>query len=148
MKGKILDFSIQKGLGVISGDDGKRYNFSASDWKSDKSPTAGQIVDFSINGEDATGIYLDKNVASSEGKSKVVAALLAFFLGVFGIHKFYLGCNTAGIIMLGGFLGGFILLGFPSLIIAVIAFIEFIMYLMKSDEEFQSIYVDNQKCWF
>ncbi len=148
MKGKILDFSIQNGLGVISADDGKRYNFSASDWKSDKSPTANQIVDFSINGEDATGIYLDKNVASSEGKSKIVAALLAFFLGGLGIHKFYLGCNTAGIIMLVVFFLGFVILGIPTLIIGVIAFIEFIMYLIKSDDDFQRIYVDNKKCWF
>ena len=148
MKGKILDFSIQNGLGVISADDGKRYNFSASDWKSDKSPTANQIVDFSINGEDATGIYLDKNVASSEGKSKIVAALLAFFLSGLGIHKFYLGCNTAGIIMLVVFFLGFVILGIPTLIIGVIAFIEFIMYLIKSDDDFQRIYVDNKKCWF
>lgn len=148
MKGKILDFSIQNSSGVISGDDGQRYNFTSSEWKSDKSPMVNQIVDFSIDGENANGIYLVQNSSSTEGKSKIVAALLAFFLGGLGIHKFYLGCNNAGIIMLVVFLGGFILLGIPSLIIGVIAFIEFIMYLIKSDEEFQQTYVDNKKCWF
>lgn len=148
MKGKILDFNIQTGEGIISGDDSVRYNFSASEWKSDKSPMANQIVDFSISEGNATGIYLDKNVASVGGKSKIVAALLAFFLGAFGIHKFYLGCNSAGIIMLVLFFGGFILVGIPSMIIALIAFIEFIMYLIKSDDEFQEIYIDNKKCWF
>lgn len=148
MKGKILDFNIQSASGVISGDNGERYNFSSSEWKSDKNPSANQIVDFSIDGENATGIYLEKNISSGEGKSKIVAALLAFFLGGLGIHKFYLGCNSAGIIMLVVFLFGFILLGIPSLIIGVIAFIEFIMYLIKSDEDFQRIYVDNKKCWF
>jgi len=148
MKGRILDFSIQTGEGIISGDDSVRYNFSATEWKSDKSPTANQTVDFTINEGNATGIYLDKNVASSEGKSKIVAALLAFFLGGLGIHKFYLGCNTAGIIMLVLFLGGFILLGIPTIIIGVIAFIEFIVYLIKSDDNFHQIYVENKKCWF
>ncbi|WP_428737720.1 TM2 domain-containing protein [Sulfurimonas sp.] len=84
----------------------------------------------------------------SSEKNKIVAALLAFFLGGFGIHKFYLGCTTAGIIMLVVFLGGIILLGIPSMIIGIIAFIEFILYLIKSDEEFDRIYVKNQKCWF
>jgi len=148
MKGKILDFSIQTGEGIISGDDSVRYSFSAIEWKSDKSPMANQIVDFSINEGNATSIYLDKNVSSAEGKSKIVAALLAFFLGGLGIHKFYLGCNTAGIIMLILFIGGFVLVGIPTIIIGVIAFIEFIVYLIKSDDDFQTIYVENKKCWF
>ncbi len=147
MKGKILDFSIQNSSGIISADDGQRYNFSSSDWKSDKSPTVNQIVDFSIDGENATGIYLEQSSSSSE-KSKIVAALLAFFLGGFGIHKFYLGCNTAGIIMLIVFLLGFVVLGIPTLVIGLIAFIEFIVYIIKSDDDFQRIYVDNKKCWF
>ena len=33
-------------------------------------------------------------------KDHVAAGLLAIFLGVFGVHKFYLGCNQAGFIML------------------------------------------------
>jgi len=148
MKGKVLDYSIQNSSGVISGDDGQRYNFSTSEWKSDKSPAVNQVVDFAIDGQNATGIYLEKNAAVAGEKSKIVAALLAFFLGGLGIHKFYLGCNTAGIIMLLVFLFGFVLLGIPSLVIGLIAFIEFIIYLIKSDADFQTIYVDNKKCWF
>ena len=147
MKGKILDFNIQSSSGVISADDGQRYNFSSAEWKSEKSPAANQNVDFSIDGENATGIYLEMNASNSD-KSKIVAALLAFFLGGLGIHKFYLGCNVAGITMLVLFLGGFILLGLPTVIMAIIAFIEFILYLIKSDDDFQRIYVDNRKCWF
>ena len=147
MKGKILDYSIQKSEGIISSDDGQRYNFSSSEWKSDKSPSANQIVDFKIDGENATEIYLDK-VAVNSSKNKIAAGLLAIFLGGFGIHKFYLGCNTAGVIMLLVFLFGFILLGIPSLIIGLIAFIEGILYFVKSDEDFEEIYVTNQKCWF
>ena len=36
--------------------------------------------------------------ASGEQKSKLVAVLLAFFLGSIGIHDFYLGYNKNGII--------------------------------------------------
>lgn len=37
---------------------------------------------------------------SAEGKSQIVAAVLAFFLGFLGIHRFYLGYTVIGIIEL------------------------------------------------
>ncbi|WP_320033660.1 TM2 domain-containing protein [Campylobacterota bacterium DY0563] len=147
MKGKILDFSLQEGKGIISGDNGTRYDFVISEWKNEKAPAVGQTVDFDMNENSAVSIYLEKAIASGE-KSKLAAALLALFLGGFGIHKFYLGCNTAGIIMLLVFLFGFILLGIPSIFIGMIAFIEAILYLIKSEEDFEKIYIDNKKCWF
>lgn len=147
MKGKILDFNIQEGKGIISAENGSRYNFIVAQWKNDKSPAVGQTVDFDIEDDNAISIYLESGSVSGE-KSKIAAGLLALFLGGLGIHKFYLGCNTAGIIMLVVFLFGFILLGFPSLIIGVIALIEAVLYLIKSDEDFERIYVDNKKCWF
>jgi TM2 domain-containing membrane protein YozV len=81
-------------------------------------------------------------------KSKIVAGLLAFFLGGLGIHKFYLGCTTAGIIMLLVSIIGVFILAVPTLVIGIIAFIEFIIYITKSDADFDRIYVQNQKCWF
>ena len=79
---------------------------------------------------------------------KIAAALFAFFLGAFGAHKFYLGYTKQGVIMLLTFLFGIILLGIPSMIIGIIAFVEFIIYLVKSDEEFEQTYVLNKKGWF
>ena len=38
--------------------------------------------------------------SSGPEKSRITAALLAFFLGIFGVHKFYLGYSTTGIIQL------------------------------------------------
>jgi hypothetical protein len=34
------------------------------------------------------------------------------------------------------------------MVIGVIAFVEFIIYLTKSDEEFEQIYVTGKKVWF
>lgn len=148
MKGKILDYSIKNGNGIISGDDGKRYGFKNTDWKSDKNPNTGQTVDFTIDDSgQAIDIYLDKDSVTTDN-TKIIAALLAFFLGAFGIHKFYLGCTTAGVIMLVVFLLGFVILGLPSAVIAIIALIEAILYIIKSNEEFEKIYVENQRCWF
>ena len=60
-------------------------------------------------------------------KSKTAAALLAFFLGGIGIHKFYLGQSGAGIVYL---------LFCWTLIPSIVAFIEFIILLAMSDAEF------------
>lgn len=149
MKGKILDFNIQNSEGVISAEDGNRYSFSSSQWKGNKSPAINQMVDFSINEDIAESIYLVSTSNTDAGaKSKIVAGVLALFLGGFGVHKFYLGCTTAGIIMLVIFIFGFIAIGIPSLVIGIIAFIEALIYFFKSDDDFKEIYVDNKKCWF
>lgn len=64
-------------------------------------------------------------------KSRVVAALLAFFVGGLGVHKFYLGRIGWGVVYL---------LFFWTFIPAIIAFIEFIIYLFTSDEDFAKKY--------
>lgn len=64
-------------------------------------------------------------------KSRIAAALLAFFLGGLGIHKFYLGRVVWGFIYL---------LFCWTFIPAIIAFIEFIIYLCMSDESFAAKY--------
>lgn len=68
--------------------------------------------------------------ASGE-KSRIAAALLAFFLGGFGVHKFYLGRVAAGILYL---------LFCWTFIPAIIAFVEFIVYLTMTDEAFANKY--------
>lgn len=47
-------------------------------------------------------------------KSKTTAALLCFFLGVFGIHRFYIGKTNTGILWLltGGVFGVGIIVDF------------------------------------
>lgn len=64
-------------------------------------------------------------------KSRIAAALLAFFLGGLGVHKFYLGKVGQGILYL---------LFCWTFIPAIISFIEFIIYLCESDEAFAKKY--------
>jgi TM2 domain-containing membrane protein YozV len=60
-------------------------------------------------------------------KSRITAALLAFFLGGIGAHKFYLGQVGIGVVYL---------LFCWTFIPAIIAFIEFIIYLTQDDATF------------
>ncbi|WP_166360971.1 TM2 domain-containing protein [Pseudomonas akapageensis] len=147
MKGTILDFNGVSRTGIITADDGQRYTFDVAQWKSSTLPKNGIKVDFSANNGVAETIYQEPGTSGSSSK-KITAALLALFLGAFGAHKFFLGYNKQGIIMFLLFIFGFILLGVPSMIIGIIAFVEFIIYLTKSDEDFEKIYVNSAKPWF
>lgn len=77
--------------------------------------------------------------------NKVLIGVLAIVLGGLGIHKFMLGYTKEGIITLCvtllscGMLGG---------IMGIIGVVEGIIYLTKSDEDFQKIYVEGKKAWF
>ena len=147
MKGTILDFNSESRTGIITADDGNRYTFEVAQWKSSVLPKSGAKVDFSVNNGSAEAIYQEQ-ASVDIGSKKVTAAILAFFLGAFGAHKFFLGYNKQGVIMLLVFIFGFILLGIPSMVIGVIAFVEFIIYLTKSNEEFEQTYVNGYKPWF
>lgn len=146
MKGKVLDFKADAGVGVISAEDGQRYAFKAVQWQSAIEVVVGMAVDFVAVDGQAEAIYADVTLSSGASK-KVAAALFAFFFGVFGVHKFYLGYTKQGVIMALAFLFGFILAGLPSLAVAIIAFIEFIIYITKSDADFEQTYVLNRRPW-
>lgn len=64
-------------------------------------------------------------------RNRVTAALLAFFLGYLGIHKFYLGENLAGFVYL---------LFCWTLIPGLIAFFECLGLLMMSEDTFNARY--------
>ena len=87
---------------------------------------------------------VESNLTEASNK-KLAAGLLAIFLGSFGVHKFVLGYNTAGLIML---LVTVLTCGIAGFVMGVIGIIEGIIYLTKSPEEFESIYLQNSKEWF
>lgn len=64
---------------------------------------------------------------------RTTAGILALLVGGFGVHKFYLGKTTQGILYL---------CFFWTLIPEILGLIEGILYLTKTDEEFQRKYVD------
>jgi TM2 domain-containing membrane protein YozV len=73
-------------------------------------------------------------------EKKIPAGILAILLGGLGVHKFYLGYTTAGIVH--------ILLSICFGLGSVIGIIEGIIYLTKSDDQFVADYVYGQKQWF
>ncbi|MFO0869291.1 MAG: TM2 domain-containing protein [Pirellulales bacterium] len=72
-------------------------------------------------------------MTGGRGKNKITAGILALLLGGFGVHHFYLGSITAGIIVL---VLSFLLCGLGG----VIALIEGIMLLVMSDADFDAKY--------
>ena len=76
-----------------------------------------------------------------QDNKKVLAGVLAIMLGGFGIHKFILGYTKEGVLQI---LMSFFSCGLAS----VIPFVEGIIYLTKSDEEFYQIYQVGRRPWF
>lgn len=80
-------------------------------------------------------------MAQSEvGQKKLVAGLLGVIVGWTGAHRFVLGDTKGGVIRLA--------LTLACGISWVIGLIEGIIYLTKSDEDFERIYMVEKKAWF
>jgi TM2 domain-containing membrane protein YozV len=84
---------------------------------------------------------------------KILAGILAILFGSLGIHKFILGYNKEGGILLAVTLIGYattcIVVGaFFFWIPGLIGLIEGIIYLTKSDEDFYNTYQVGKKPWF
>ncbi|SJZ54909.1 TM2 domain-containing protein [Consotaella salsifontis] len=156
MRGKVLGYDMNSGEGMVSGDDGKRYALHRSSLgPGTKVLRAGEDVDFEAVGDVAHSLFVIPSVTGVVlsngdvgGKNKILAGLLALFFGSLGVHKFYLGRIGAGLIMLLVFVFGWLLLGVPSIFIGIIAFVEAILYLTRSDEAFYNLYVVGKKAWF
>ena len=78
-------------------------------------------------------------------KEKIVAALLAFFLGEWGIHKFYLDDQKAGkkylIWCVVGILTSWLVIGLiPLLVLLVKKLIDCFTILTMADQEFDEKY--------
>lgn len=87
------------------------------------------------------------NTASGENK-KVLSGILGILFGWLGIHKFILGYTKEGVILLIFGVLGFLTCGITSGISWIIGFIEGLIYLTKSDEDFYNTYQAGYKPWF
>ncbi len=72
---------------------------------------------------------------------KLVAGILAILVGSIGVHKFVLGYTQEGIIQI-------IITVVTCGIGSIIPFIEGIVYLTKTDEEFYQTYQVGKRSWF
>jgi TM2 domain-containing membrane protein YozV len=86
---------------------------------------------------------------TSQPANKVAAGLMGILFGGFGIHKFMLGYTNAGVVMLlVSLIGGIFTCGLSTAIMGLIGFVEGIIYLTKSDQDFRQTYVAQRKEWF
>jgi TM2 domain-containing membrane protein YozV len=150
VQGTILGWDVVGRTGAIAGAEGRRYQFTSDAWKANLPPAPGLCVDFVAEGDIATQIYL---TAASAEKSRVTAGVLGILLGSLGVHKFYLGYNGPGVVMLLITLIGIPLTvvligGFMIGAMTIIGLIEGIIYLTKTDAEFANTYVAGRKGWF
>ena len=118
----------------------------AKDFAEDAKETA---KDFKEGAKEA---YDNLSKAGGENK-KVLAGILAIVLGSLGVHKFILGYQKEGLILLGITVVGYatLCIGIGVFILmatGIIGLIEGIIYLTKSDEEFYQTYQVNKKPWF
>lgn len=84
----------------------------------------------------STGNVFDEGPS---GKSRGLAGLLAILLGSLGVHYFYLGKNTGGIVFL---LASLVSCGILAPVTAIIALIQGIMFFTTSQEEFERKWVN------
>ena len=154
MKGRLLDYSIQQNSGIISGDDGNRYTFTGEHWNENGLPQRGMYLDFVVKDDTAVDVYravgfhTSTRDAFQAQKEKVVAGILGVLLGGLGVHKFYLGYHREGAIMLVVFFVGMLPAFLGTIAISAVGIIEGVIYLLKTDEEFEEVYVSGDRPWF
>lgn len=73
---------------------------------------------------------------------KIAAGVCGILLGYLGVHKFILGFNKEGIIML------VVTLVTCGTVSSIIGLVEGIIYLTKSDQQFYDEYAIQKKGWF
>lgn len=144
MRGQVLGVDRVSGEGQISGEDGQRYGFRPDDWRDARGPAVGARIDFETDGARAlrifrlpeadTGSIADRQ-PPAEDRNKYVAALLAFFLGFFGIHRLYLGRIGSAIVMM------VLAVTVVGLVVTCIwALVDMVRYLIMPDAEFARRY--------
>jgi len=90
------------------------------------------------NGPSQNQNFSNRNYRSEK---KLAAGLLGILAGIVGANKFYLGYINQGLIQI-------VLNVCTCGAASVIPFIEGIIYLTMSDEQFDQTYIQNKKGWF
>lgn len=109
--------------------------------------------DFADEAKKTANEFAEGIKSAGGDNKKILAGILAILLGSLGVHKFILGYNKEGFILLGFSIVAYILVclvigAFLVWIPGLIGLIEGIIYLTKSDEEFYNTYQVGKKPWF
>jgi TM2 domain-containing membrane protein YozV len=89
------------------------------------------------------------NLNPSHTNKQLLASYCAILFGGFGVHKFILGYNPEGFIMLAiSVVAGSFTYGIALIVMQLIGLIEGMIYLNKSSEEFVDTYFVNKQRWF
>ena len=87
-------------------------------------------------------------------RGRTAAAFFAIGTGLLGIHKFYLGYNTQGFLLI---VTSFVCLALSAIfpyasigtaVIFLVTITEGVLYLLQSDDQFYKTYVENRRPWF
>ncbi|WP_136482128.1 TM2 domain-containing protein [Cognatitamlana onchidii] len=114
-----------------------------SDDKNLKDDLNEKAKDFAEEAKETASEFAEsaKETFGSTDNKKVIAGILGILFGGLGIHKFVLGYNKEGFILL---IATILTCGFAS----IIGFIEGIIYLTRSDADFYNTYQAGKKPWF
>ncbi|PRX57329.1 TM2 domain-containing protein [Flagellimonas meridianipacifica] len=110
--------------------------------------------DFSKEAKETAKEFGEGLKGATQGENKkILVGILAIIVGSLGIHKFILGYQKEGFILLGITVVGMVLtcVGVGVFLVwatGLIGLIEGIIYLTKSDEEFYNTYQAGKKPWF
>ncbi|MBB5074277.1 TM2 domain-containing membrane protein YozV [Bartonella callosciuri] len=96
MRGIII--SQDQGTYLVSGDDGKRYQFATWDWLGKNPPRVGDAIDFVCEGSVISSVF--PLLQQDSQPSKIMFALICWFAGIFGVHRFMVGKVRTGALML------------------------------------------------
>jgi TM2 domain-containing membrane protein YozV len=119
----------------------KEIDDSTKEFQQEAKSTTGEFA------QGAKEAYQD--LTSNKENKKILVGILAILFGAFGVHKFVLGYTKEGLIMIAAtFVLGILSFGLLVWLVGLIGFIEGIIYLTKSDDEFYQTYQVNKKAWF
>ncbi|GAA5104065.1 TM2 domain-containing protein [Bartonella jaculi] len=96
MRGIII--SQDQATYLISGDDGKRYQFATWDWLGKNPPKVGDAVDFVYEGDVVSSVF--PLLQQDSEPTKPMLVLICWFTGIFGVHRFMVGKVRTGVLML------------------------------------------------
>ncbi len=147
MIGTILSYDAGRRVGLVAPETGVNMGFRLEDVLVSKGLAVGQKVSFVCDPEDQFAYRIRIKGAPRALKSRKMAAFLAIFGGALGMHKFYMGYNGIGAIVLFAALFSWILLFSPLLATAGLGVIEGFIYLTMSNEKFEKRYLKGRRRW-